>query len=118
MEKITLRRSISANMLIELTEEEAGALDALAGYGVDSFLAVFYNHMGRAYMQPYEAGLRSLFGYIRGASGISSTLDRANNARRVFSGEHVAISKEAYKHFEELAEAARAAKSHKNGPEE
>jgi hypothetical protein len=38
---------------LSMTLEEAKALDALAGYGADGFLKVFYEHMGRAYLQPY-----------------------------------------------------------------
>ncbi len=111
MEKIRLRNSgISAHVTIELTEAEAGALDALAGYGVDSFLQVFYTHMGKAYLQPYEAGLRSLFEYVRSReSGISRTLDDVREARRVLNGEKVAISGEAYARFEELVEKERLA---------
>jgi hypothetical protein len=46
---------------LTLTEQELGALDALAGYGVEGFLTAFYTTMGRSYLQPYEKGLRSLF---------------------------------------------------------
>lgn len=62
MAKIEGRPKVTMTVSIALTEEEACALDALAGYGVDEFLRIFYEKMGRAYLQPHEAGLRSLFG--------------------------------------------------------
>lgn len=52
--------------VLELNDAEVEALDALAGYGVDSFLKVFYEKLGRAYMEPHEAGLRSLFKAVQG----------------------------------------------------
>lgn len=48
-----------------INEDEMGALDALIGYGIDPFLAVFYEKLGKAYMEPHEAGLRSLFKTIK-----------------------------------------------------
>ena len=50
---------------LDLDEQQLGALDALAGYGDEAFLNVFYAQLGRAYLQPYEKGLRSLFATIR-----------------------------------------------------
>lgn len=37
-----------------LTKEEAKALDAIAGYGSDAFLKVFYEHMGKNYLGALE----------------------------------------------------------------
>ncbi len=77
---------------IRLTEAEAGALDALAGYSVDEFLKVFYEKMGRAYLEPYEAGLRTLFDSVRsGSASVRSLLERAQQARQVFTGERIAV---------------------------
>ncbi len=50
---------------IELTESEARALSALAGYGDDAFLKIFYEHMGKHYLRPHEHGLKTLFENIR-----------------------------------------------------
>jgi hypothetical protein len=88
MARIEGRPVISAQVVIVLSEQEAGALDALAGYGVDAFLETFYEKMGSAYLKPYEAGLRSLFESVHGGScSVANVLDRARDARKVFNGE-------------------------------
>ena len=51
---------------LELDEAEVRALDGIFGYNVDMFLKVFYEKMGKAYVQPHEAGVRSLHASIRG----------------------------------------------------
>lgn len=87
MAKIEGLGSLSATIRLVLTEEEAGALDAITGYGVEPFLEVFYKNMGRAYLEPYEAGLRSLFESVRtGEGSVKSVLRRAEDAREVFCG--------------------------------
>ena len=82
--KIEGRPKVNLEISIRLTEDEAGALDALFGYDVESFLRAFYREMGRCYLEPHEAGLRSLHAQ-RGL--LSVWLTRAKNARKVFSGE-------------------------------
>lgn len=47
-------------VLLELSEAEVKALDGIFGYDVEAFLRVFYERMGKAYVQPHEAGVRSL----------------------------------------------------------
>lgn len=87
MAKIGCKPTIAATITLHLSEAEAGALDALAGYGVDAFLKVFYEHMGKAYLGPYEAGLRSLFDSVQhGEAGVQSFLRRAKEARDVMDG--------------------------------
>ncbi|QCG94287.1 hypothetical protein E6C67_08345 [Azospirillum sp. TSA2s] len=71
-------------MPFTLSEDEAAALDALAGYGTDAFLKVFYKEMGEAYLRPHEAGLRSLFASVR--SHVPTVLERARTARKAFAG--------------------------------
>ena len=56
---------VTVKATLDLDEQQLGALDALAGYGTDAFLETFYVKMGRAYLQPYEKGLRSLFDTIK-----------------------------------------------------
>lgn len=90
--KIDGAPTIAVDITIRLTESEARALDALAGYGVDSFLEVFYK-LGRAYMEPHEGGLRSLFCAIRGHGGIPGVLSRIDDARAVFDGRKIAAHK-------------------------
>lgn len=70
---------------IRLTEVEAAALDALAGYGIEPFLEAFYEKMGRSYLEPHEAGLRSLFTSVqRGDACVANLLRKAKQARETF----------------------------------
>jgi hypothetical protein len=47
---------------LTLSEQEARALMVLFSYqgGPDGFLTTFYEKMGRHYLEPHEAGIRSL----------------------------------------------------------
>lgn len=90
MARIEQIPSVNLEVRLILTEAEVGALDALAGYGTDGFLKVFYEHMGESYMKPYEKGLRSLFATAR---GLKQFVDRANEARMVFDGRYVVRNK-------------------------
>lgn len=56
---------ISFSTTLTLNEVEIRALDALVGYGDDSFLEVFKAKLGAAYIRDHEAGLRSAFSAIR-----------------------------------------------------
>lgn len=69
---------VDVKATIELNENEIRALDALAGYGVDEFLKVFYRQMGEAYLRPHEAGLRSFLESVR---SIDSLCDDAQECR-------------------------------------
>lgn len=71
---------VDMKVTLELNEREANALDALVGYGTDAFLKVFYEHMGKAYLQPHEAGLRALFEKI--TSEVSPARGIAEEARK------------------------------------
>lgn len=55
---------IEATATITFGESELRALDAMTGYGVEAFLKVFYEKLGKSYMQPHEQGLRDLFAAI------------------------------------------------------
>lgn len=68
-----------------MTEGELRALDALAGYGDDAFVKMFYDNLGKSYMQPYEKDLRLFLKSIRSVA--SPVLERAKKARAVFKGE-------------------------------
>ncbi len=83
MATITEQPRIELTVTFKLNEEEIRALDALVGYGVDSFLKVFYEHMGKHYLQPHEKGLRSLFESTR--ETIPQMLQRTKAARDSFS---------------------------------
>lgn len=69
---------VEATAVLELDEDEIAAIDALIGYGIDPFLKHFYEKLGQSYLQPHEAGLRSFF---EGVSGASSIVQRAADAR-------------------------------------
>lgn len=66
MRHLTQLPRIDVDVNLKLTMAEVQALEALAGYGIENFLKVFYQHMGKHYLQPHEKGLRSLFDAIRG----------------------------------------------------
>ncbi len=72
---------------ISLSENELRALEALAGYGTDKFLEVFYENMGKHYLTPHEAGLRSLFESVRGDG--RSLLHRIDAAREAVKKDKV-----------------------------
>ena len=57
--------SAKLTLTLELDEVEVKALNGIFGYNVDAFLKVFYERMWKAYVQPYEAGVRSLHATIR-----------------------------------------------------
>ena len=59
--KVSIRNQVTVQAVIRLSEIEIRALDALAGYGIDAFLQVFYKQLGKCYMEPHEEGLRKLF---------------------------------------------------------
>lgn len=61
----TIKTKVSFTVSIELEEGEVRALDALAGYGADAFLKVFYKHLGMHYMKPFDKDLRLLFEKIK-----------------------------------------------------
>jgi hypothetical protein len=87
MAKVIGYGEIKGEVTLVLSEAEAKALDAVVGYGAASFLKVFYQHLGKAYLEPHERGLKSLFESVRtGEGSVSSFLQRIHNARDVFSG--------------------------------
>lgn len=84
---------LKSAVIIELTPLEAGALDALVGYGIEPFLKVFYEHMGESLLKPYEGGMRSLFETIK-AAPLESFIRRTKDARKVMDGTHFAKEKQ------------------------
>ena len=83
MSKLTQLPRIDVDVGLKLSMAEVQALEALAGYGVDGFLEVFYKQMGKHYLQPHEAGLRSLFNTIR--SELPPIIKRYKAARQAFT---------------------------------
>lgn len=87
MAQIEGRATVETTITLALSEEEAAALDALVGYGVNEFLKVFYKELGEAYLKPHENGLRSLFDSVRtGEGSVSRFLKATKDARDVFYG--------------------------------
>lgn len=89
MAEIVQRPKVEVTATMLFSEVELRALDALVGYGVDPFLKVFYEKMGKHYMQPHEAGLRSLFESI--SKAVPGILSRTDDAHRVFARERIAV---------------------------
>lgn len=60
---------LKAKIILELTEDEAGALDAICGYGDAAFIRIFTpffeEHMGKTYIAPYKKAIPSLFAKAR-----------------------------------------------------
>ena len=66
-----------------VNEEEARALDALAGYGHDAFIKHFYEFLGKHYMEKHEDGLRTFLKSIQSVVGVG--LNRLDTARKIFN---------------------------------
>lgn len=64
MEKINSTSNMDFQVILKLTEQEARALNAITVYGADQFLEFFYKSLGKAYLQPHESGVKSLFATI------------------------------------------------------
>lgn len=82
--------TIDMVLTVTLSEAEVRAFDALVGYGDDVFLKVFYAHLGKAYMEPHEQGLRELFKSMRGHC--ADAIGRVDAARKAFKTERYAVS--------------------------
>ena len=80
---------IDLDVLVRLNEKEIRAFEALVGYGINPFLKVFYEQMGKVYLQPHEAGLRSLFDTI--SRDLRPILHRLNSAKKAFVLENPVI---------------------------
>ena len=83
MAKIHQVPTIKLEVTLKLDEGEARALEALMGYGVDIFLKVFYEHIGKHYLSPYEDGLRRLFSSDT-RMVLNAVLTRKNKAEKAF----------------------------------
>lgn len=73
------RPEVTVRATIKLNESELAALEALACYGANAFLRVFYEKLGRSYMEPHEKALRSIFTEIHRIA--PAALQRAEEAR-------------------------------------
>lgn len=75
-----IHTTISVTTQLELTESEVLALDAIFGYNVDAFLKAFYRNLGRAYVEPHVAGVRSLHSHLR--STLAPAIRKIGEVRR------------------------------------
>lgn len=82
MAKLVAIPKIDLNVNFQLNESECRALEALSGYDVEAFLKTFYEKMGKHYLQPHEAGLRSLFKSV--TENIPFLLSQMDKARDKF----------------------------------
>ena len=82
MASITPKPTINVDVQFVIDEVEARALDAMAEYGDDAFVEVFYEKLGKAYMQKHEQGLRRFLNSIR--SQMPGVLGRIDSARKAF----------------------------------
>lgn len=81
--RLTQQPRIEVDVDIKPSMTEVQALEALAGYGTKAFLEVFYKQMGKHYLEPHEAGLRSLFDTIR--SELPPIIRRYQSAKQAFA---------------------------------
>jgi hypothetical protein len=79
--------SVETVCSLQLNDEEVAALDALVGYGIESFLNVFYEKLGRAYLEPHEGGLRSLFKAVSGCKGLTDAAGECREFLQLVVGE-------------------------------
>lgn len=82
MAEILGHPNVTLTMTIALSEGEARALDAMAGYGDDAFIIAFYEHLGKSYMEKHEDGLRKFLKTIR--QFMPGVLSRVDAARKEF----------------------------------
>jgi hypothetical protein len=83
MAKLVELPVVTVTAKFTVTEGELRALDALAGYGDEAFIAMFYKHLGQTYMKPHEAHLREFLKTVRDIAG--PILSRADKARAAFN---------------------------------
>lgn len=83
MAELNANATLDVRATLTVNEAELRALDALVGYGTDPFLKVFYEKLGRAYLEKHEAGLRSLFESVRSLA--PSIMGRIDSAREAFN---------------------------------
>lgn len=76
-----VRVTAEVKVVLELNESEVRALDGIFGYSTDVFLKAFYEKMGKEYVAPYEAGVRSLHKTIRTA--LAGPLAKIEEARKI-----------------------------------
>ena len=85
MAEIEERSIVKVDAKFTVSEGELRALEALAGYGDDAFIEMFYKTLGKTYLQPHEKHLREFLKSIRSIA--TPILSRTDAARKVFNKE-------------------------------
>lgn len=94
MAEIIGRPNVNLDLTFRINEAEARALEDLAGYGDDAFIKVFYEKLGKCYMEKHEAGLRSFLTSVR--KFIPGELAKLDAARQAFYGDTARIGVHSY----------------------
>lgn len=79
---IRTKRTQDFKIILELNEQEAGALHDIVAYGFEEFLKAFKEKLGKSYIEKHESGLKSLFEIIN--KEMPQHLSRFNQAREIF----------------------------------
>lgn len=79
----SIKVTVELTAVVTMNESEIMALDGILGYNVDTFLKVFYEKMGEAYVKPYEKGVRSLHTNLKGK--VSTIKSEMEDARKRFA---------------------------------
>ena len=85
MAEIEERSIVKVDAKFTVSEGELRALEALAGYGDDAFIEMFYKNLGKTYLQPHEKHLREFLKSIRSIA--TPILSRTDAARKAFNKE-------------------------------
>lgn len=85
MAEVQGRPTVTLQITLALSEEEARALEAFASYDEKKVLNVFFEHIGTSALEPHQAGFLSLLRSAR--LQLPYWLDRANRARDAFNRE-------------------------------
>lgn len=85
MAEIEERSIVKVDAKFTVSEGELRALEALAGYGDDAFIEMFYKTLGKTYLQPHEKYLREFLKSIRSIA--TPILSRTDAARKAFNKE-------------------------------
>ncbi len=88
MATIIGRATADIKITLEISYAEAKALHALTVYGTNPFIQAFYKMMGKAYLEPHAAGLKSLF---EAFSNLPAITKRFEDAKEVFNGYKTAV---------------------------
>lgn len=83
MANLECKTKLDLSVSFTVNEVELRALDALAGYGDDAFIKMFYDNLGQSYMKPYEQGMREFLKSIRTIT--PAILNQADKARKSFN---------------------------------